>query len=142
MKLTTHFTLEELIHSVTAQRRGIDNTPSDKAIANLEKLAVEILQPLRDVWGKPITVSSGFRSERLNQVVGGSADSQHLAGEAADIHTESDVPADNQALFATAVCLMRDGKIKVGQLIDERGYNWIHISLPNDKHTNQVLHIQ
>lgn len=87
-------------------------------------------------------VSSDYRNEELNKAVGGAKNSQHLYGEAADIHTLSDIPVDNQALFATAVCLVRDGRIKVGQLIDYYRYNWIHISLPNNKHTNQILHIR
>lgn len=142
MKLSKNFTSEELVRSTTAQRLRINNEPSSKELASLTVLATYILQPLRDAWGQPIVVSSGYRCEELNKAVGGAKNSQHLLGEAADIHTLSDFPADNQALFATAVCLVRDGKIKVGQLIDEYGYNWIHISLPNSKHTNQILHIR
>lgn len=142
MKLSKNFTSEELVRSTTAQRLRINNEPSSKELASLTVLATDILQPLRDAWGQPIVVSSGYRCEELNKAVGGAKNSQHLLGEAADIHTLSDFPADNQALFATAVCLVRDGKIKVGQLINEYGYNWIHISLPNSKHTNQILHIR
>ena len=142
MKLSKNFTSEELVRSTTAQRLRINNEPSSKELASLTVLATDILQPLRDAWGQPIVVSSGYRCEELNKAVGGAKNSQHLLGEAADIHTLSDFPADNQALFSTAVCLVRDGKIKVGQLIDEYGYNWIHISLPNSKHTNQILHIR
>ena len=142
MKLSKNFTSEELVRSTTAQRLRINNEPSSKELASLTVLATDILQPLRDAWGQPIVVSSGYRCVELNKAVGGAKNSQHLLGEAADIHTLSDFPADNQALFATAVCLVRDGKIKVGQLIDEYGYNWIHISLPNSKHTNQILHIR
>lgn len=142
MKLSKNFTSEELVRSTTAQRLRINNEPSSKELASLTVLATDILQPLRDAWGQPIVVSSGYRCEELNKAVGGAKNSQHLLGEAADIHTLSDFPADNQALFATAVRLVRDGKIKVGQLIDEYGYNWIHISLPNSKHTNQIIHIR
>lgn len=142
MKLSKNFTSEELTRSTTAMRLHINNEPSTKELAALSLLATNILQPLRDAWGQPIVVSSGYRCEKLNKAVGGAKNSQHLFGEAADIHTLSDVPADNQALFAIAVCLVRDGKIKVGQLIDEYGYNWIHISLPNSQHTNQILHVR
>lgn len=140
MNLTKNFTLEELLRSSTAVRLGIDNRPSAMQHANLVRLATDVLQPLRDAWKQPIVVSSGFRCPALNKAVGGVVNSQHLAGAAADIHTLSDVPADNQALFATAVCLVRDGVIEVGQLIDEYGYNWIHISLPGPTCRNQVLH--
>lgn len=142
MNLTLHFTLEELTRSVTASRLGIDNTPSADITARLIRLAADVLQPLREAFGRPIIVSSGYRCSALNKAVGGAVNSQHLSGEAADIHTLSDIPEDNKALFATAVCLVRDGRIKVGQLIDEKGYNWIHISLPDRKHTNQILHIR
>lgn len=142
MKLSKNFTSEELTRSTTAQRLHINNEPSVKVLTNLTHLATNVLQPLRDAWGQPIVVSSGYRNEELNKTVGGAKNSQHLYGEAADIHTLSDIPAENQALFATAVCLVRGGRIKVGQLIDEYGYNWIHISLPNSKHTNQIIHIR
>lgn len=142
MNLSKNFTLEELIRSATAIRLGLDNQPSAVQITNLTRLVTDVLQPLRDAWKQPIVVSSGFRCPVLNKVVGGVANSQHLVGEAVDIHTLGDAPADNQALFATAVCLVRDGIIEVGQLIDEYGYNWIHISLPNQTYRNQVLHSQ
>lgn len=142
MKLTSHFTLEELPHSATAIRVGIDNSPSAAIIDRLSHLATDVLQPLREAWGKPIIISSGYRCPTLNKAVGGVANSQHLLGEAADIHTLGDIPANNQALFATAACLVRDGRIKVGQLIDEKGYNWIHISLPDHRHTGQILHLK
>lgn len=142
MKLSANFTLEELTRSTTAVRLGIDNTPSGIETENLRQLAMDVLQPLRRIWRNPIVVSSGFRCVALNKAIGGSKSSQHLYGQAADIHTLSDERADNQALFATIVCLIREGVINVGQLIDEYDYNWIHISLPNGKYHNQVLHIR
>ena len=57
MKLTKNFSLEELIFSVTANNHGIDNTPNAEAKAALKRLAVEVLQPIRDAWGKPIKVT-------------------------------------------------------------------------------------
>lgn len=142
MKLSVNFTMEELTHSATAIRRKIDNEPTGEAVVRLQELVTEVLQPLRDAWGAPIVVNSGFRSSALNDLVGGASESQHMQGEAADIRTLNDSPADNKALFALAVCLVRDGKIKVGQLIDEFDYSWIHISLPNARHRNQVLHLK
>lgn len=136
MKLSKNFTLEELTRSATAQRQGIDNTPTDTARAQLSRLAQEVLQPLRDMVGVPLTITSGYRSPRLNKAVGGAATSQHLAGEAADIKCK-----DNRMLFAAAMELMLKGTIKVGQLIDERNYAWLHISLPTASHHNEVLHL-
>lgn len=127
--------------SGTAKRLHIDNTPNATITANLTKLCRDVLQPLRDAFGQPIVVDSGYRCPKLNTAVGGATASQHMQGQAADIHTLSDDPKENRKLFDCALKLMQQGKIKVGQLIDEYGYNWVHISTPG-KHTNQVLHLK
>ena len=137
MYITTNFTLEELYKSNTASKLGINNVPNKDATNNLMILAVKILQPLREAYGKPITVTSGYRSLGLNKAVKGSSTSQHLKGEAADLVTDN-----NKKLFEVAKRLIDEGKIKVGQLIDEYNYKWIHISLPNNKHNNQILHLK
>lgn len=136
MKLSEHFTLEELTRSATAKARGIDNTPTERDKANLKRLAAEVLEPLRKMAGVPIIVTSGFRCPKLNAAVGGEPTSQHMRGEAADIKC-----ADNRMLFAAAMELMLLGKIKVGQLIDEKKYAWLHISLPTLAKNNQVMHL-
>ncbi len=136
MKLSEHFTLEELTRSATAKARGIDNTPTERDKANLKRLAAEVLEPLRKMAGVPIIVTSGFRCPKLNAAVGGEPTSQHMRGEAADIKC-----ADNRMLFAAAMELMLLGKIKVGQLIDEKKYAWLHISLPTLAKNNQVKHL-
>lgn len=137
MYITKNFTLEELYKSNTASKLGINNIPNKDATNNLMILAVKILQPLREAYGKPITVTSGYRCNELNKAVKGSATSQHLKGEAADLVTDN-----NKKLFEVAKKLIDEGKIKVGQLIDEYNYKWIHISLPNNKHNNQILHLK
>ena len=137
MYITTNFTLEELYKSNTASKLGINNVPNKDVSNNLMILAVKILQPLREAYGKPITVTSGYRSFELNKAVKGSSTSQHLKGEAADLVTDN-----NKKLFEVAKRLIDEGKIKVGQLIDEYNYKWIHISLPNNKHNNQILHLK
>jgi uncharacterized protein YcbK (DUF882 family) len=73
--ITKNFTLSELVASDTATRLGIDNVPDKKAEANLRLLATTILQPLRDRYGKPIIVTSGYRCTALNKAVGGVASS-------------------------------------------------------------------
>lgn len=93
-----------------------------------------ILQPIRDKYGKPITVTSGFRSPSVNRLVGGSANSQHCKGEAADIKCEN-----NKELWDLIVDMINNEEIVVGQLIDEKNLSWIHISLPNEKRRNQIL---
>lgn len=139
MKLTKNFTYEEMIASSTAKRLKIDNTPSVKELANLRKLCQEVLQPIRDKYGKTITVTSGYRCPKLNRAVGGSTTSQHVFGQAADITLGT--PALNKMLFNLILDMMNKKQIRVGQLIDEYGYRWIHVSLPYTK-VNNVLHIK
>lgn len=136
----SHFTLNELTKSATAKRLKIDNTPTEKVLKNLVELIDKVLEPLRKAYGKPIIVTSGYRCPKLNKAVGGSATSQHVLGQAADIRSVSDDPKENKVIFDTAKRLIEEGKIKVGQLIDEYSYNWVHISTPGG-HTNQILHI-
>ena len=85
MKLTENFSLHEMIKSETAARKGIDNTPTDAVIANLKTLTEQVLQPVRNYYGKGIKVNSGYRSPDVNAAVGGSRTSDHTKGQAADI---------------------------------------------------------
>ena len=142
MKITTNFTLEELVHSSTAKRLGLDNTPNQQETDKLIKLAKEVLQPIRDAWKSPIVVNSAFRSETVNKAVGGSKTSQHKLGEAADITIGS--KEQNKKLFNFILKMISSKKLNVGQLIDEYGYSWIHVSLPrtNGKPNNQILHLK
>jgi uncharacterized protein YcbK (DUF882 family) len=119
-----YFTLTELTKSATAMRKKIDNTPTEAVKKNLTALVDKVLDPLREAWGQPIVVSSGYRSPKLNRVVGGVASSQHLLGQAADIHTVSDKPSENKKLYD----LIKKLKLPVDQCINEYGYNWIHVS--------------
>lgn len=84
MQLTKNFTLEELTYSATANAYKISNKPNAEQIENLKRLAINILQPIRDKFGV-VGISSGFRSVRLNEKVNGKPNSQHKTGEAADI---------------------------------------------------------
>ena len=85
MQLTSNFSLKELTVSETATRKGLDNTPNETVIANLKILAENILQPVRDHYGKSVKVNSGYRSPEVNASVGGSKTSDHCKGQAADI---------------------------------------------------------
>jgi uncharacterized protein YcbK (DUF882 family) len=94
-----YFTLRELIKSDTAIRCGIANNPTKEEIANINNLIDNILDPLREAYGKPIIVTSGYRCERLNKLVKGSKTSQHRFGQAADIRTIEDTREENKKLF-------------------------------------------
>ena len=85
MKLSKNFSLKEMTKSQTALRRGIDNEPGDEQEANLQQLCEQVLQKVRDHFGKPVTVNSGYRSPELNKAIGGSTTSDHCKGMAADI---------------------------------------------------------
>ena len=85
MKISNHITYAEAIHSNTAKRRGIDNTPSQTQVEAMKLLAEKVFEPLREWVGGPIKVNSFFRSEALNEAIGGSGTSQHCKGQAIDI---------------------------------------------------------
>lgn len=131
-----HFTMNEMTRSATAKRYGIDNTPNDEQEACLKALVEKILDPLREAWGAPIIVDSGYRCPRLNKIVKGSSTSQHLLGQAADIHTVKDTVAENKKLFQ----LIQKLKLPYDQLIDEYGYNWIHVSY-GPRNRRRILHL-
>ncbi len=85
MQLSKNFWLAEFTQSQVATRLGISNNPNPHEIAALRQLAENVLQPIRDHFGKPVVINSGFRSPRVNHQIGGAASSQHTRGEAADI---------------------------------------------------------
>lgn len=125
MNLSENFTLKELTDSNTAVKLGIDNTPPGDVVPKLQALAVNVLQPLRNWYGKPICISSGYRCPRLNIAVGGSKTSQHLRGEAADIDIKGDLTAGRKMFEYIKNNLVFD------QLIwehDKGGCYWVHVS--------------
>ena len=85
IQLSPHFTLGEFTKSITAERLGIDNKPGYEQVLAMRRLCQEVLEPLRQHYGKPIRITSGFRCEALNKAVGGVGRSQHMLGEAADL---------------------------------------------------------
>ena len=85
MQLSTNFSLPELTKSQTAERKGIDNTPSPEHKRNLKSLCTRVLQPVRDHFNRVVSVSSGYRSEALCVAIGSKITSQHAKGQAADI---------------------------------------------------------
>lgn len=99
MKLSKNLTLEEVIKSNTATRLGIDNKPTAGHMKNLEATAKNIFQPIRDYFGMAIFISSGYRSESLNEVIGGSKTSQHSLGQALDIDQDGRSETTNLDVF-------------------------------------------
>lgn len=139
IKLSKNFTYDEMIHSATAKRLNIDNMPNAKELENLKVLCQTVLQPIRDKRGSAITVTSGYRCPKLNALVGGSKTSQHVFGQAADITLGN--PTLNKKLFNMIVDMINKKEIRVGQLIDEYNYRWLHISTPYSK-VNNIIHIK
>lgn len=85
MNLSKNFTLTEFTKSQTALRLGIDNTPNEEHLQAAIALFENVVQPIRDAFGVPMTINSGYRGPELNKAVGGSSSSQHCNGEAVDI---------------------------------------------------------
>lgn len=132
-----YFSYEELTKSITAKNKGIDNTPNIEIKKNLKALVDNILDPLREAYGKPITVTSGYRCPKLNTAVKGAKNSQHVTGQAADINGVKDLRSENKKLFDLVIKL----NLPYDQLIDEYDYNWVHVSFSN-KPRKQILHIK
>lgn len=122
------FTFDEMTASDKARELHIDNTPPAWARQNIVALVQNILDPLREAWGKPIYVTSGYRCPRLNAAVGGVANSNHMKGLAADIRATGKYQIDregNRRLYDLA----RSLRLPVKELLWEKGGSWIHISL-------------
>lgn len=137
-----YFTIKELTRSDTAIKKGIDNTAPKEAQENLTSLVDNVLDPLREAWGKPITVTSGYRCPELNRAVGGSMTSDHLKGRAADITAGS--RAQNKELFM----LVQKLGLSFDQLIHEKGSvkegpDWVHVSYRAEKQNRkQILYLK
>lgn len=130
-----HFTIGELCASTTADARGIKNTPMLQETGNLKALADNVLDPLREWYGKPIYVNSGYRCPQLNRMVGGKPTSQHLKGEAADITAGS--KEENRKLLAYI-----RANLTFDQLIDEKNFSWVHVSFKrNGENRKQIIHL-
>jgi zinc D-Ala-D-Ala carboxypeptidase len=137
MNLTKNFTLEEMTKSETALRYDIDNTPNEQEISAMKLLAEKVLQPVRDHFGKGVKVNSGFRSQDVNQKVGGSRNSDHIRGQAADI----EIPGIPNAELAEWI----KDNLEFNQLILEfytpgvPDSGWVHVSYIPEANRNQVL---
>jgi hypothetical protein len=133
-QLTEHFTLDELLESQSATRKGFTEqfSPSMDVVENLDELCEHILEPLRKAIGYPIFISSGYRCERLNKSIGGAKNSQHLEGKAVDI---VDRKNGNQFIFDK----IKELGLPFDQMIDEFGMAWVHVSYDKEKQRKQIL---
>jgi len=139
MMLSKNLSLGEFTNSQTAKRRGIDNTPKGEHLEAAKLLAENIFQPIREHFGKPIFISSGYRSIALNEAIGGSKTSQHSKGEAIDIDMDYRKGPQNEEVFH----YIREN-LPFDQLIWEFGTDkrpdWVHVSYNSDgEQRGQIL---
>ena len=138
MRISKNFTLEELTASATAKAQGISNNPGQTDLVNLCGLVHNVLQPLRDWWGKEVKIGSGYRSLALNRAVGGVSNSQHMKGEAADLCIDGDIQKGKSWFqYIKQHCefdqLIWEGNPKTGAY-------WVHVSYRCDgKNRKQVI---
>ena len=135
MKLSKNVTLQEMVHSYTAVKKGLLNEPNEAQIENLRILCENVLQPLRDALG-PIYISSGFRSVELNTAIGGSSSSQHCAlkGAASDI----DMGKRNAEVFN----YIKDHLVwdqMIWEFGDDENPSWVHVSYNEGHNRKQIL---
>jgi hypothetical protein len=137
MQLSDHFSYAELTRSTTAVRKGLSNSPTKEHAANLVQLCNEVLEPLRKLYGRPIRISSGYRSLALNKAVGGSASSHHCYGMAVDIDQGN--PAENMKIFNLLKAYGNFTQLiyEFGNLED--GPDWVHVSYDKDDLSREIL---
>lgn len=135
MKLSPHFTLEEMIYSDTARLYNINNKPTSDIIKNLGYLSNNLLEQIRTLVGKPVIITSGYRCEELNRKVGGSPTSQHRYGQAADIRVKGISPK-------TLYLIIKQSGLEYDQLIHEKTKNteWVHISFTKHNRKQNLIY--
>ena len=138
MQLSKHFKLEEMTKSMTATRKGIDNSPGAGDIKNLENVCYEILEPVRAKFEKPVTITSGYRSEALCEAIGSKKTSQHAKGQAVDFEIAG-VPNIKTAYWIQNNCDF-DQLILEFYKEGEKNSGWIHCSYSSNQNRNQCLY--
>lgn len=129
MKLTQHFTLEEMTHSDYAVAHGINNSANEIVQENLMMLCTLILEPLRAAVGEPIIINSGFRNPTVNAGVGGVKTSHHLQGLAADINLKSQAQ-----LKQMLEILKQNTHLDLALIERSKSSKWLHVQLPLKNH--------
>lgn len=131
-----NFTISELLHSDVAEKYNISNIPDKQSLDNMLILICECLQPLRNYIGKPMIISSGYRSPRLNghPLINGAPNSQHVTGQAVDFTIKGMTPRQIiEKIDASGV--------EFDQCINEKNI-WIHLSYNKDNNRRQIMYIK
>jgi hypothetical protein len=134
MRLSAHFDLCEFTRSESAKREGVSNNPTPEHLENIKTLCEKVLEPIRAKFG-PINISSGYRSADLNHFIGGSLNSDHCKGRAADIDMDGHGgEVTNKMIFD----YIKDN-LEIDQLINEFNYSWVHVGYRKGANRKQVL---
>jgi uncharacterized protein YcbK (DUF882 family) len=138
--ISKHISIEEATFSQKAIDNKISNLPNDEQLENMQYVAENLFEKVRNWYGKPIRINSFFRCAEVNKLVGGSGTSQHCKGQAIDISAGSKV--ENKKLFE----YIKSSGLEFDQLIyeygDSTGPQWVHISLKKTGNRKQILHIK
>ena len=125
MKLSAHFSLNEMTKSQTALRLGLDNNPGPDGVASLRTLCEQVLEPVREHFGRPVIINSGFRAKAVNKAIGGASSSQHCKAEAADI----EIPGvDNLNLYEWLTVNSDYDQLILEYYTGEPRSGWVHVS--------------
>lgn len=138
MQLSKNLTLAEVTRSESAKRKGISNEPTAEHLENFKKLAEKVFQPIREHFGVPIHISSGYRSKALNAAIGGSTTSQHCSGEAIDIDMDGSTVTNKQVFDYIKDNLVFDQMI--WEFGTDKNPDWVHVSYESTgKQRKQIL---
>jgi len=141
MKLSKNLSLNEVVRSDTAMRRDIDNTPTEEHLKNLKYTAEKVFQPIREHFGVPIYISSGYRSKELNEAIGGSPRSFHSHGMALDL----DQDGRNKGVSNADVFYYIKENLQFTELIwefgDETNPNWVHVAIAPGREDEKKIKI-
>jgi hypothetical protein len=139
MKLSEHLDLSEVTRSDSAKRKGIANNPTSEHLENFKKLAEHVFEPIRNHFGVPINISSGYRSKELNKAVGGSSTSDHCYGRAIDI----DMDGSSSGVSNNDIFHWIKDNLKFKQLIAEfpegGKLGWVHVAYGEGLNKNEIL---
>ena len=131
-----YFTIEELCQSETAEKYKIDNTPSEEIKKNLETLVDCLLDPLREAWGSPIIINSGYRCPILNKAVGGSKTSSHMSGWSVDMRPKNGKMEE----FKKFVVNFIKTRFWDQCILEKSGdVEWVHLSLYNNSGKQRMM---